>query len=197
MATMTIKAETLWVNSDKTRYFLAADEVEFVEGSFEIVHISGTTKRHQGKVLKVSEVELLKYELSKAAADNWVKEQMKEGLKRAGKTALRFAGQKMKKWASQKPSKPRSGSSSNEEASKKGFDAFSRASKRFKQKLDGSTGLNSDPKELGKKLEEMLGLDKLSTEDRAGFQKKMNELKGLLNSIKGDVEKGIKKKKNE
>lgn len=171
METMTLKAETLWTNGDQSRYFLVDDEVLLTEGDFEIVHCSGTTRRNQGKVLKVSEASLQPYELSKAAAMNWAKEQMKAGLRRAGKTAMRFAGSKLSEWAAKSREAP-------------------------KPRPEKPKGLDSDPRELGRKLEKILGLDTMSEEESKRFAGKMDRLKGLMQSIEGDLLRSVKRKQS-
>jgi hypothetical protein len=199
---MTQKAETLWTNGEKTRYFLAGDELQFTDGDYEIVHCSGTTRRHQGKVLKINAAEIAPYEISKAAAENWAKEQMKAGLKRAGKTAMRFAEFKMSQWAagtaSCKPSASDSGEACKGPETKTYQTAASLAAmlKKLKQSLDTSTGLDSDPKALGIKMEKIAGLDNMTNEEAERFKGKTYKLKGLIRSLAEDVITAINNKAN-
>ena len=183
---MTSKPQTLWTNADKTRYFLTEDETYFEKGDFELVHCSGTTKRNLGKILRVGEHDLLQYEISKATAENWAKEQMKAALKQAGKTALRFGESKFCRWAKQHLQN----SSKTESPPKK-------SKLSLKNCLDNSSGLESDPGALGKKLELMFGLDKLSEEEALKFKAKMNDMKSLLHSIENDIVKAVKRKQNQ
>ena len=186
MSTMNSKPKTLWTNAGRTRYFLADDDVSFGKGNFELVHCSGTTKRNQGKVLRVGEHDLLQYEISKTAAENWAKEQMKAALKQAGRTAFRFGESKLRRWAK----KHLQNSSRNEPPKKK-------TKLSLKNLLDNSTGLESDPGALGKKLELMFGLDKLSEEEALKFKARMNDMKSLLHSIENDIVKAVKRKQNQ